>query len=115
MRGWAIILALLLASCERAPAVVFKDAAINLPDDPLDLPPGPGRQAVIENCTACHSPSTMLQQPKVSTDKWQSIVGKMITVYKAPVDEEAIPAIVEYMVAVQAVQDETSITAKAGQ
>lgn len=105
---YALILApvLLLAGCEAAPQVAFADASITLPDDPLDLPPGPGLQAVVENCTACHSPSTMLQQPQVSREKWESTVGKMITIYKAPVDEAAIPAIVDYFVAVQAKQAE---------
>ena len=104
MKRGLMLLALLLAGCERAPQVTFADTAITLPDDPLDLPSGPGRQAVVENCTACHSPSTMLQQPQVSREKWDSIVGKMITVYKAPVDQEAIPEIVEYLMTVQADQ-----------
>jgi hypothetical protein len=56
---------------------------------------------VLENCTACHSPSTMLQQPKVSAEKWESIVGKMKKLYKAPVDDAAVPVIVKYMVHVQ--------------
>lgn len=106
MRAAAIILApalaVLLASCESQPQVTFTDVSITLPDDPIDLPEGPGRDAVLENCTACHSPSTMLQQPRVSREKWESIANKMIEVYKAPVDEAAIPAIADYMVAVQA-------------
>lgn len=101
MRAAALILALALASCDSAPGIVFKDASLILPDDPIDLPEGPGRDAVIENCTACHSPSTMLQQPKVSAEKWESIVGKMKKLYKAPVDDTAVPAIVGYMVHVQ--------------
>lgn len=101
MRAAALILALALASCDSAPGVVFKDASLILPDDPIDLPEGPRRDAVIENCTACHSPSTMLQQPKVSAEKWESIVGKMKKLYKAPVDDAAVPAIVGYMVHVQ--------------
>jgi hypothetical protein len=92
---------LALAACDSAPQVAFADASITLPDDPLDLPDGPGRQAVIENCVACHSPSTMLQQPKVSREKWQSIIDKMRTLYKAPIDEAAVPAILDYMVHVQ--------------
>lgn len=96
-----VLLALALVACDSAPKVAFADASITLPDDPLDLPEGPGRDAVLENCTACHSPSTMLQQPKVSREKWESIVGKMRTLYKAPVDEAAVPAIVDYMVHVQ--------------
>jgi hypothetical protein len=101
MRAAALILALALASCDSAPEIVFQDASLTLPDDPIDLPEGPGRDAVIENCTACHSPSTMLQQPRVSAGKWESIVGKMKKLYKAPVDDAAVPAIVGYMVHVQ--------------
>lgn len=103
MRVLAIIPAvLLLTGCERASEVTFADAAITLPTDPLDLPDLPGRDAVIANCTACHSPSTMLQQPRIPREKWVSQVTKMIEVYKAPIDPAAIPQIVDYMVAVQA-------------
>lgn len=103
MRAAALLpLALLLAACDSAPAVTFADASITLPEDPMALPEGPGRQAVVDNCLACHSPSTMLQQPRVSREKWESIAGKMIEVYKAPVDPAAIPAIADYMVHVQA-------------
>jgi len=101
MRAAAVILAVMLAGCESQPQVTFTDVSVTLPEDPLDLPEGPGRDAVVENCTACHSPSTMLQQPRVSREKWESIAKKMIEVYKAPVDEAAIPAIAGYMVAVQ--------------
>ena len=102
MRAAAIlILALALAGCDSAPKVVFADASLTLPDDPNALPEGPGRDAVLANCTACHSPSTMLQQPKVSREKWESIVGKMKKLYKAPVDDAAVPVIVDYMMHVQ--------------
>lgn len=93
--------AMMLAGCEAAPAATFADAAITLPDDPMTLPDLPGREAVAANCLACHSPSTMLQQPRLTRDKWEGIARKMVEVYKAPVDEEAIPAIADYMVAVQ--------------
>jgi cytochrome c553 len=102
VRAAAILLALALGGCEAAPAVTFADAAITLPDDPADLPNLPGRQAVVENCTACHSPSTMLQQPRIPREKWEGIAAKMIEVYKAPVDPAAIPQIADYMVAAQA-------------
>ena len=112
MKRLAIIIpALLLTACESQPAVTFTDASITLPVEPAglpDLPDLPGRDAVIGNCTACHSPSTMLQQPKVSREKWESIVGKMISLYKAPVDPAAIPQIVDYMVAAQAAEPDVS-------
>lgn len=97
-----IALALVLAGCDSGPKVAFQDASITLPDDPNDLPEGPGKQAVMDNCTACHSPSTMLQQPKVGREKWEATVAKMVKLYKAPIDPAAVPAIVDYMVAVQA-------------
>ncbi len=106
--AFPILAALALASCDAAPKVQFQDASIALPDDPIELPEGPGRRAVMENCTACHSPSTMLQQPKVPREKWEASVAKMITLYKAPVDPEAVPQIVDYMVAFQARQADVS-------
>ncbi len=105
-RALIILTVMALAGCDSQPGVTFADASITLPDDPLDLPAGPGRQAVVENCTACPSPSPMLQQPRISADKWESIAQKMIAIYKAPVDPDAIPQIVEYMVTVQAAEAE---------
>lgn len=97
---------LLLAACDSAPEIAFADASVTLPDDPVELPAGPGRDAVIENCTACHSPSTMLQQPKVSKEKWESIVGKMKKLYKAPVDDAAAAQVVDYMMHVQSLPEQ---------
>jgi hypothetical protein len=99
--GLALPLALLLAACERTPEVTFADVAISLPDDPARLPPGPGMETVAENCTACHSPAMMLQQPRLPRATWEGIIDKMITVYKAPVDRAAAPVIVDYLMAMQ--------------
>lgn len=101
-RAAALAALALLAGCDRAPEVTFADAAITLPDDPVELPDLPGRDAVIANCTACHSPSMMLQQPEIPRKKWESIVGKMTEVYKAPIDQAAVPEIVDYLMAAQA-------------
>lgn len=109
MKAWPIILALFAAGCDGTQQVVFADVEITLPDDPMTLPPGPGVQAVVENCTACHSPSMMLQQPRIPREKWQSIISKMMTVYKAPVDEQAIPKIVDYFVNIQTDQVESGV------
>ncbi|MFN3864542.1 MAG: cytochrome c [Erythrobacter sp.] len=105
MRRAVLLAALaLLAGCERAPQVTFADAAITLPEDPAVLPDLPGREAVIAHCTACHSPSMMLQQPEIPRKKWESIVAKMAEVYKAPIDQRAVPEIVDYLIAAQDAQ-----------
>ena len=116
MRALALIIpALLLAGCDSgAPAVTFADAAITLPDDPLVLPPGPGAEEVLANCTACHSPSTMLQQPRMSREKWAKTVAKMQEVYKAPVDPASIPAIVDYLASVQEAEGKAEARGEAG-
>ncbi|MFO6445892.1 cytochrome c [Erythrobacter sp. NE805] len=108
MRGLLLLSALLLAGCDAAPQVQFQDASVTLPDDPNALPDLPGRDAVLANCTACHSPSTFLQQPKIPREKWEASVAKMVKLYKAPVDPAAVPGIVDYMVAMQDVPRETS-------
>ena len=117
MRGLVLLVpVVLLAGCDSgAPAVTFADAAITLPDDPLELPPGPGAEEVLANCTACHSPSTMLQQPRMSREKWAKTVAKMQEVYKAPIDPAAIPAIVDYLAAVQEAEDRTEAASAAPQ
>lgn len=101
-RAVALATLAFLAGCDRAPEVTFADASITLPTDPAQLPDLPGRDAVIANCTACHSPSTMLQQPAIPRAKWESIIGKMSEVYKAPIDQAAVPQIVDYLMAAQA-------------
>lgn len=106
--AFSLLLALTITGCDAAPKVIFADASIILPDDPVALPEGPGLQAVIENCTACHSTSTMLQQPQIPREKWEAEVTKMIKLYKAPVDPKAVPQIIDYMIAVQARQADVS-------
>jgi cytochrome c553 len=62
---------------------------------------GEGSDPVNANCTACHSAEMVLAQPALSKAAWQAEVGKMTKVYKASVDEQDIPAIVEYLTKVR--------------
>jgi cytochrome c5 len=101
-RVMVLLGALLVAACGKAePAVTFADSRITLPEDPMTLPEGPGKDAVIANCLACHSPSTMLQQPRLSREKWEQQVEKMVTIYKAPINPQDVGAIVDYLVSAQ--------------
>jgi hypothetical protein len=56
---------------------------------------------VRNNCLGCHSAGMILNQPTMPKAAWEAEVTKMRTVYKAPVDEKAVPAIVEYVTAVK--------------
>ena len=80
----------------------LNSAAIDLPADAAGFPDGPNADAINANCVACHSASMALSQPVLSRDQWKAIVTKMRDVYKAPVAEEDVPAILEYLDGVSA-------------
>jgi mono/diheme cytochrome c family protein len=77
---------------------------IEIKSTKVDLPagdslfPGEGADAINNNCLACHSADMVLNQPALPKATWEAEVHKMITTYKAPVDEKDIAAIVDYLV-----------------
>jgi cytochrome c5 len=58
---------------------------------------GPGADIVNENCLACHSAGMILTQPRLTRAAWQAEVDKMRNTFKAPVDAQDVPAIVDYL------------------
>jgi hypothetical protein len=78
----------------------LKSASIDLPDRGVQFS-GAGSDALNNNCLACHSAGMVLNQPALSAAAWQAEAEKMIHVYKAPVDEKDVPAIVDYLVRVK--------------
>ncbi|MDT7933379.1 MAG: cytochrome c [Sphingomonadaceae bacterium] len=75
--------------------------AITLPDDTTLYPDGPGVDAMNGYCAACHSPAMVLTQPKLTRDEWAAEVAKMRSVYKAPIADEDVPAILDYLAALK--------------
>jgi mono/diheme cytochrome c family protein len=74
---------------------------IELPPDGLQLKPStlPGYAKAQANCVACHSAEYMAYQPPTAARPyWEAMVKRMKAVFKAPVDEADMPAIVEYLV-----------------
>jgi cytochrome c553 len=63
--------------------------------------PGPGADAINNNCLACHSADHVLNQPSLPRDKWEEVVHKMIDAYKAPISPKDAAAIVDYLVRVK--------------
>jgi hypothetical protein len=74
----------------------LKSVKIDLPDSDRMFP-GPGSEAINNNCLACHSAGMVLNQPALSKQAWTAEVNKMIHVYRAPVAPEDVGAIVEYL------------------
>ena len=74
---------------------------IQLPELEPDLPPGAARDAVQVNCGACHSTRYITIQPPLTRETWVAEVTKMRKTYGAPVPEEQVNAIVDYLFAVR--------------
>jgi hypothetical protein len=99
-KSWpaALLLAAALAPLpgRAAPPLTLKSVKVDLPDSGRMFP-GPGADAINNNCLACHSAGMVLNQPALPKAAWQAEVNKMIQVYKAPVDEKDVGAIVDYL------------------
>jgi len=77
-----------------------KPLKITLPQETATFKSGTNREAVMNNCTACHSADYIQTQPrgpKFKKDFWTAEVNKMIKVYGAPIDDADIPKIVDYL------------------
>jgi hypothetical protein len=100
-----------LAGCTAEPDVVFTNMSIALPEATAALPPGPHVEQVTTNCLSCHSAEMILTQPRLSKTAWEGEVAKMIKVYKAPVADTDVPAIVTYLVATNEALTQSAKTA----
>ena len=77
----------------------LKSVTVDLPAGDRQFPGGPAADAINNNCTACHSPGMVLTQPNLPKAAWEAEVHKMVSVYKAPIEDADVPAIVAYLVA----------------
>jgi hypothetical protein len=89
------------SSSVSAAGVTLTSVSVELPVSERMFPESPGADTVNNNCLACHSVAMILNQPAMSRSVWQAEVNKMRTVFKAPVDEGDVPAIVDYLVRIK--------------
>jgi hypothetical protein len=54
---------------------------------------------VTANCQICHSLDYISLQPSLSREKWTAIVKKMRATYGAPLPEDKVDDVVEYLAA----------------
>ena len=75
--------------------------SIELPPDGVQLKPStlPGYAKAQAICAACHSAEYMQYQPATAPRPyWDAMAKRMKVVFKAPIADEDIPLIVEYLV-----------------
>jgi mono/diheme cytochrome c family protein len=69
-----------------------------LPDETAAFKDAPGVDAAQLNCSACHSADYIATQPpKMGHAFWEAEVKKMKTVYGAPIQNEDVKAIADYL------------------
>jgi mono/diheme cytochrome c family protein len=81
--------------------IKLRSVGFEIPSTGRAFPPGPNLEAMNTNCMSCHTPGMILNQPKLTAAEWTGEVNKMIHVYKAPVEESEVPAIVAYLAALK--------------
>lgn len=87
-----------------AAATAYSMAAtktIVLPPDGVQLKEStlPGYAKAQASCVACHSAEYMrYQPPNAARPYWDAMVKRMKAVFKAPIDDADMPAIVDYLV-----------------
>src|ERR1700756_4771567 len=84
------------ALVQQLPAI--KTTTVDLPSGDSMFPGGTKADAINNNCLACHSADMVLNQPPLPKATWEAEVHKMISAYKAPVDDADVAPIVAYLV-----------------
>jgi len=67
-------------------------------EQPVDLKPAPGLEAVNANCGGCHSLDYVrMNAPFLSADGWKAEVGKMRNAFGAPIADADAAVIQKYL------------------
>ena len=70
---------------------------IELPAERAQYKHGPGVDVVQKKCIACHSADYVYMQPPLTEAQWRAIVTKMKYTMKAPINDEDVDTIVQYL------------------
>jgi len=84
------------AATGAAPAIQFKSVSVDLPFGDRSFE-GSDADAINNNCLACHSVGMVASQPRLPRETWEAIVQKMRSRYKAPVADDDVKPIVDYL------------------
>jgi mono/diheme cytochrome c family protein len=81
-----------------AGALLLVAGAASAAESPVPLKDAPGRQLVENNCAGCHSLDyPRINAPFLDRKGWEAEVAKMINAYGAPIPQENVPGIVDYL------------------
>ena len=69
----------------------------SLPPETSGFKPGAGAETAIAQCLLCHSADYVSTQPRLARTAWKAIVLKMRDKYGAPVPEDKLERLVDYL------------------
>jgi len=81
-------------------ANIAQAKTIELPADTIQWRPSPlpGYQLALQKCTTCHSAHyAEYQPPNTGVGYWNAQVLRMKNVFKAPITDEEVPVLVDYL------------------
>jgi cytochrome c5 len=73
---------------------------VELPASDEPFPPGIGVDIVSSQCLICHSAEMVLTQPPLKKDEWRAEILKMRSAYGAPIPEDQVDGLSEYLKAI---------------
>ncbi len=92
-----VLLTLLLIQGLAVAAETKVDKGIKMPYMDFPMKPGKGMYSTKGKCNMCHSWGYTINQGLQSKKFWRKKVAKMITVFHAPIKNEDIEEVVEYL------------------
>jgi cytochrome c5 len=92
------------SSARADPATGKKDVAsrwtivrVELPANDAPFPPGIGADIASSQCLICHSAGMVLTQPPLKKDEWRAEIIKMRSAYGAPIPDDQVDGLSEYL------------------
>lgn len=72
---------------------------LSLPGDSTALKAGAGIEAATASCLTCHSAEYISTQPRLTSTAWKASVDKMKAKFGAPIPDDQVAALVDYLTA----------------
>ncbi len=80
-----------------AAVAVGAEVRIELPPETGTYRPGPGSELAAAHCLTCHSVEYTATQPPMDAKFWQAEVVKMKEKYGAPIPDDAVKPLTDYL------------------
>jgi mono/diheme cytochrome c family protein len=78
-------------------SIVAEEVKFTLPPESNRFKPGPGSEIAAAQCVICHSADYVSTQPPMPRAFWKAGVQKMQKVYGAPIPDEQVDRLVDYL------------------